>query len=516
MKKDVLKTIINEYENNIVLQNSKPNKNGKIQKMRIAKKGYKDYKAELDSLLKDWMRNIENELPMIKYDMQIGMPYNLVQNPWMQFYYTDDNSKGRTGHYCGISFDMAREKLGIWIGFGMTGMSEMQIKEKRTQYIKEYEQIMGKKLERGFQYETVYVSAVIISKEINFNEIVSEKVQEDLKYLLKNYIRYVDERQFEHTDINMQDKHQEKMNFAKSKEVMGRNIIYKGFPASGKSTKIRNIYLTEHGKNIEEDRYEILVFHREYTNADFVGMLKPVEKNLKLVYEFEPGPFTRILKKAIENPETNFYLIIEEINRGDAAKIFGDIFQLLDRINKNGRSVFTISNNMISKYVYGEDKKIYIPENLSIIATMNVSDENVTSFDTAFERRWEKEWVLDSKGKYDDMYIKGMKNVTWGLFRKVINDKIISQNSITRNEDKQLGAYFIDEKLVVESYIENDKGREGFLNNIITYLYTNVCKYDKNMIFSDDIKSMQQLFNKFLSDNYLDIFNDEIKTNLKI
>ena len=515
MSEDILKNVIESYEENVTIEESKPNKNGKVQKLRKAKKGYSTYKKELDLMLDDWMSEVKEEYPMIEYDMQIGMPFNLNQNPWIQFYYTKDNSRGRSGHYCGISFDNGSKRLGVWIGFGETFLQPKQKQEKVQEYRQKYKKIIGKELERGFEYNQVFASAIIISKEIPFDKVVSKDVKEDLKYLLKYYIKYVEQEKLKDTEIEISEVKDEKKSFARSTEIMGRNIVYKGFPGSGKSTKVKEKYLFEKGKMIDEDRYEIVVFHREYTNADFVGMIKPVEKNMNLVYEFEPGPFTRILKRAIENSETNFYLVIEEINRGDAAKIFGDIFQLLDRINGNGRSVFSITNSLISIYVYGEERKIYIPENLSIIATMNVSDENVKSLDTAFERRWEDEWVLDSKGKFDDMYIKGMKDITWGQFRNAINLQIVSQNGIIKNEDKQLGAYFINSQILVESLEDNEKGREDFLNKVVAFLYTNVCKYDKNIIFSEEITSIQKLFNKFLGDNYLEVFNDEIKAELK-
>ena len=516
MTQDILNTIIKTYEKNIILKESKPNKNGKTQKLRIAKNGYSSYKQELDVLLNNWMQEIKEKYPMIKYDNQIGRPYNLNFNPWIQIYYTKKNSKGRTGHYCGISFDNYKKELGIWLGFGMNGKSTGEIEKEVNEYRLKYKEIMGDKLERNFKYLDTYVSAVILSKSIPYDRVISSEVKQDIEYLLKYYIKFVNQEELKETNIEIIENKEENKTFAKSNKLMGRNIIYKGFPGSGKSTKVKKIYLYEEGKKIDEDRYEIVVFHREYTNSDFIGMLKPVEKNMNLVYEFEPGPFTRILKRAINNKETNFYLIIEEINRGDAAKIFGDIFQLLDRTEGNGRSEFSINNSFISNYIYKEDKKIYLPENLSIIATMNVSDENVKSLDTAFERRWEDEWVLDTKGKFDDMYIKGMENITWGDFRRIINSRIISQNSIMKNEDKQLGAYFINLQYVVENLEDNNKDREKFLNKVIAYLYTNVCKYDKNIIFSEEITSIQVLFNKFLGPDYLEVFNDEIKVDLKI
>ena len=103
-------------------------------------------------------------------------------------------------------------------------------------------------------------------------------------------------------------------------------IIYYGVPGCGKSNKIR-----EQLKDVPEKNKVRVVFHPEYTNAEFIGQILP-KVNGHVTYEFTPGPFTQIIKRAYLNPNEQFYLVIEEINRGNAAAIFGDTFQLLDRL----------------------------------------------------------------------------------------------------------------------------------------------------------------------------------------
>ena len=168
----------------------------------------------------------------------------------------------------------------------------------------------------------------------------------------------------------------------------GTNILLYGVPGSGKSHKITTEYCND------ESRMERLVFHPDYMNTDFVGQILPVVKeNGDITYSFVPGPFTRILKKAIGNPTKHFYLIVEELNRGNAPGIFGEIFQLLDR-DKNGTSVYGINNSVIAEEVYGDKtKQIRIPSNLSLLATMNTADQNVFTLDTAFQRRWTMEMI---------------------------------------------------------------------------------------------------------------------------
>lgn len=103
----------------------------------------------------------------------------------------------------------------------------------------------------------------------------------------------------------------------------GTNIILYGVPGSGKSWTIEHEYCAD------EDRMERLVFHPDYMYSDFIGQILPVVRDDKVRYEFAPGPFTKLLKKAYENPDKNFYLIVEEINRGNAPAIFGEVFQLI-------------------------------------------------------------------------------------------------------------------------------------------------------------------------------------------
>jgi len=171
----------------------------------------------------------------------------------------------------------------------------------------------------------------------------------------------------------------------------------------------------------------------------------------KVRYEFAPGPFTKLLKKAYENPDKNFYLIVEEINRGNAPAIFGEVFQLLDRIDDEeseypvGTSGYAITNSNIAQIVYGDEKsKVRLPSNFSIIGTMNTSDQNVFTLDTAFQRRWIMRMIPNTFDghKFANKSILDT-TVSWRAFCSAINDEILRRNNVTSSEDKRLGAYFI-------------------------------------------------------------------------
>ena len=195
-------------------------------------------------------------------------------------------------------------------------------------------------------------------------------------------------------------------------------IIYYGVPGSGKSHKIDKIT-----QSISEEQKIRVVFHPEYTNADFVGQILPVQTNEGLEYPFKAGPFSKILKRALKNPDKEYYLIIEEINRGNASAVFGDLFQLLDR-NSDGWSSYGIENLDINAFIRSEDERyseknpprtktvgniefdentgIRLPPNLSLFATMNTSDQNVFTLDNAFQRRWEMELVQNIVDKTNE------------------------------------------------------------------------------------------------------------------
>lgn len=271
----------------------------------------------------------------------------------------------------------------------------------------------------------------------------------------------------------------------------GTNIILYGVPGSGKSWTIEHEYCAD------EDRMERLVFHPDYMYSDFIGQILPVVRDDKVRYEFAPGPFTKLLKKAYENPDKNFYLIVEEINRGNAPAIFGEVFQLLDRIDDEeseypvGTSEYAITNSNIAQIVYGDEKrKVRLPSNFSIIGTMNTSDQNVFTLDTAFQRRWIMRMIPNTFDghKFANKPILDT-TVSWRAFCSAINDEILRRNNVTSSEDKRLGAYFITAADLVW-HEEEDQVEQGskewiiarhsnarFSEKVLKYLWDDAFKF---------------------------------------
>ena len=271
------------------------------------------------------------------------------------------------------------------------------------------------------------------------------------------------------------------------------NILLYGVPGAGKSHEIKTKYC-------DDEKYmERVVFHPDYTYSDFVGQILPrVEKdrdgNDKLKYVFTPGPYTKLLKKAQNDPGNYYYLVIEELNRGNAPAIFGEVFQLLDRkdeedfpLEEVGESEYGISNYEVAKEVYGDEKhQVRIPSNMYVLATMNTADQNVFTLDTAFQRRWNMRQIENNfdKSEHSKDIIAGTK-VSWGAFATVINDMVIDINvDMASSEDKRIGTYFARKK-------ELEAGR--FSEKVLKYLWDDAFKMDKTAIFNENCKSLEDV-----------------------
>lgn len=263
-----------------------------------------------------------------------------------------------------------------------------------------------------------------------------------------------------------------------------QQIIF-GSPGSGKSWTIKEKY--------EKDATKVIrtTFHPDTDYAQFVGCYKPKtyeeDGKKKISYEFTPQAFTEAYVKAWNDLEHPYYLIIEEINRGNCAQIFGDLFQLLDR-NKEGYSEYPIkADNDLKVFLLEhlpedsegiKDGKLCLPPNLSIIASMNTSDQSLFPMDSAFKRRWAWEYVpIDYNNKISAQFKINIDGVPedWHEFLKKVNEKI---KKVTSSEDKQMGNFFIkgsiDEKEFCDKvmfYLWSEVGKDNYQTNDAIFKY---------------------------------------------
>ncbi len=315
--------------------------------------------------------------------------------------------------------------------------------------------------------------------------------------------------------------------------------IYYGAPGTGKSHTIN--------EQTEGESVIRTTFHPDSDYSTFVGAYKPTMKKVtmrdlaghsveeegevlmedKIIYEFVDQAFLQAYVKAwkyyAENKDTvtKQYLVIEEINRGNCAQIFGDLFQLLDR-NDYGFSVYPInadkdmktqltkefsglsinSADSINQHYKGRDivsevlsgDILLLPDNLYIWATMNTSDQSLFPIDSAFKRRWEWQYMPIGKG-YDEngaeikWAIEGATNkYDWWSFLEKINAQI---GEATQSEDKKLGFFFCK---ATDGVISAEK----FVGKVIFYIWNDVFKNNgfEDSIFKD-VDSTELSFAKF-------------------
>lgn len=296
-----------------------------------------------------------------------------------------------------------------------------------------------------------------------------------------------------------------------------RQIIYYGAPGTGKSHTIKK----------EEDEGKITcirtTFHPDSDYATFVGCYKPhkIEGSKDLTYEFVEQAFLEAYKQAWMNPEKEIALVIEEINRGNCAQVFGDIFQLLDR-SDDGWSTYPIkADTDIAEHLkglriqgyaasmnkrFGLDKEgkdrypdrdwfgfMALPPNMSILATMNTSDQSLFPIDSAFKRRWDWKYIKIKKGKKENgeelgwnIQIKDANGepvkiidenttLSWWNFIQKVNEIIAS---MTSSADKQLGYFFCKPS---EKANETDEKptiitADTLVGKVIFYLWNDVFK----------------------------------------
>lgn len=300
---------------------------------------------------------------------------------------------------------------------------------------------------------------------------------------------------------------EQKATIPKGLDKTNKQIIYFGAPGTGKSHAIKNI--------VDKDNCVRTTFHPDSDYSTFVGAYKPTmektgvirngKEETKITYTFVPQAFLKAYIAAWTNPAVPYYLIIEEINRGNCAQIFGDLFQLLDR--KDGESEYPIKADQdlctyltehLPKGCEGiSNDELKLPSNLYIYATMNTSDQSLFPIDSAFKRRWDWKYIPINDGKEGWKISADTYKYDWWNFLLKINTII---GTITESEDKKLGYFFAKAE-------DKTISAEKFVSKVIFYLYNEVFKdndIDGDLLVDKD-NNEALTFEKF--------FNEDGSTN---
>ena len=314
--------------------------------------------------------------------------------------------------------------------------------------------------------------------------------------------------------------------FCQRNDKQSLQQIFYGAPGTGKSHAVK----TETEAWEKRGRVVRTTFHPDSDYSTFVGAYKPTTESVQrydiynkpmtrdgapvmeqiITYEFVEQAFLQAYIDAWTNRDEPEFLIIEEINRGNCAQIFGDLFQLLDR-GDNGYSDYAIrADKDLQKHLCKafEDveiadypnvktgKELLLPGNLYIRATMNTSDQSLFPIDSAFKRRWDWKYVPIAKGNEDGTALNWMIEVDgdlydWWTFVTTINKHVFDT---TNSEDKQLGFFFCKAK-------DNIISAETFVSKVIFYLWNDVFKDfgfdDKIFEDNEDNENPKLSFDKF-------------------
>ena len=423
-----------------------------------------------------------------------------------------DNSGERDAH---ISKNIGEKKYEFVIGVsGKAGKTTSQDQAEKNGYFCIKPVIDGIKQNKTLPFDKAITEFNQFSKNIDDSDIAK---------IFDDFFGEEDEQKRGRSKMSNNQKSNEFFSPLES-----RQIIYFGAPGTSKSYTLN--------KDAEKiANQERVTFYPGYSYQQFVGTYKPYMNGDKIAYKFVPGPLLQLLEKALkaekpkkakpqdankaeapaaetstENHENGkeeknmekFLLIVEELNRAEAAAVFGDLFQLLDR-NSEGSSEYPISvSEDLKQYLRRKDKndvgvwenepedtqkKLSFPSNFYIWATMNSADQGVFPLDTAFKRRWDFKYFAINDAEKE--LKKGVPQL-WNNLRTTINEAL--QEKLNLNEDKLLGPFFMK----VEENIDEQTFWERFCSKVLLYLYEDAARLNRNRIFQSKI-TYSQMFAKF-------------------
>ena len=363
------------------------------------------------------------------------------------------------------------------------------------------------------------------------------KIKEKLEYILLAikpedadiYFHEFDKKNITYFDNKAKINKAEQVTFVSTNNIEDRKIeelfhnrlIY-GAPGTGKSK------LLENDRRVFGNNYERVTFYEDYSYSQFFGTYKPyTNENGDIIYKFVAGPFLRQLGKALSNSEQPQLLLIEEINRANAASVFGDMFQLLDR-DSDGTGEYEVHiSEEVQKYLRDEYsveiKSLRLPHNFYLWATMNCADQGVFPLDSAFKRRFDEYKLMDineNEREIEDIIVdikcNGIGLINWNMFRHVLNDYLLEKGV---KDDKLIGPFFIKPSILEDK----DKVQGAIKDKLLMYLLEDVVKRNRGL-FEDNAKSLNRINilygnnngeNVIFTQDFMDMLNEVIEAGGK-
>lgn len=222
--------------------------------------------------------------------------------------------------------------------------------------------------------------------------------------------------------------------------------------------RYRADYQEEGEEDKEVKRYEFVTFHQAYTYEDFIEGLKPQLDTKEIGYEIVPGIFKRLCERAEQDPEHEYALFIDEINRGNIAAIFGELISLIEEDKRLGAK-----NELRATLPYSKPATFGVPANVRIIGTMNTADRSVEALDTALRRRFSFVECASKPEELKKLDYHTVEDVELAKLLAVINARI----EMLLDRDHHIGhSYFMN----WGDADKEQKLRQVFKNNIIPLL----------------------------------------------